>query len=580
MNLFKRLLRLFYPHTGSLLFAGFCSLFVAFGNAAPAYIMLKMVDDVLSKSDTQVMKYIVVGIIIIMIIKGIFYYLQTYTLARVGQKLLLDLRCSMFSKVMNQSMEYFDVRQTGHLMSRIINDVTVLQNLIGFSLSFITDILTVSALFVWVLYLDWKLTFLVFMVIPAISLVISRFSKKMRYLGSRVQEKVSDLTASLQERLSAVRVIKAFAREDEESEKFREINRISMNANMKSVKVQSLIVPVVEFLNTVGLCLVLWYGGQAVFTNRMSPGELISFLSALGMMFTPMKRLTYINNYIQQSLAAAERIYEIIDEHISIQEPSDPIEKDIEKGEICFENVSFYYDNDKKVLDGINLNIDKGKVVALVGSSGAGKSTMVNLVPRFYDVSDGRVTIDGIDIRKLHLRTLRKQLGIVAQDTVLFSGTIEDNIAYGSDDYDSKKVVEAAKAANAHGFIKALPDGYLTQVGERGVKLSGGQKQRISIARAIMANPKILILDEATSALDTESEKLVQDALEKLMKNRTTMVIAHRLSTITNADNIVFLDKGRIKECGKHSELLKKKGAYAALFETQFHKAGAILNNE
>jgi subfamily B ATP-binding cassette protein MsbA len=464
-------------------------------------------------------------------------------------------------------------------MSRVINDVTVLQNLINFSLSFITDVLTVSSLFIWVLILDWKLTFLVFIVIPAISIVISVFSKKMRYLGTRVQEKVSDLIACLQERLAAVRVIKAFAREDEESEKFRTINQHSLAANMKSIKVQSLIVPVVEFLNTTGLCLVLWYGGQAVFSKRMTPGELISFLSALGMMFTPMKRLTYINNYVQQSLAAAQRVYEVIDEPVLIEDSCNAIEKDIEKGEIVFENVSFNYDKEKKVLDNINLKIDKGKVVALVGSSGAGKSTLVNLVPRFYDVTSGKITIDGVDIRLLHLKTLRRQLGIVAQDTILFSGTIEENIAYGVENYTTENVVKAAKAANAHEFIKDLPEGYLTQVGERGVKLSGGQKQRISIARAIMTDPKILILDEATSALDTESEQLVQDALEKLMKNRTTMVIAHRLSTVTNADSIVFLDKGKIKECGKHSQLLQKKGAYAALFETQFNKAGAVYNN-
>ncbi|PKK91479.1 MAG: ABC transporter ATP-binding protein [Candidatus Wallbacteria bacterium HGW-Wallbacteria-1] len=574
MNLFRRTLLLFGPYIGKLIFASFCSLFVAVGNSAPAYVMLKIIDNVLLEKDTQVLQYVVIGIILVMFVKGFFYYLQTYTMSWVGQDMVRRLRDSMYHKVMHQSLTYFDTRMTGHTMSRIMNDVSVLQNLIAFSLSFITDILTVGALVAWVVYLDWKLTLLVLLVIPAISLVISIFSRKMRRLGTAMQEKVSDITAVLQESLGAVRVIKCFAREERAIEGFENVNNRSFETNMKSTRVQSLVVPVVENLNTIGLGLVLWYGGLAVIGGRITSGELVSFLSALGMMFTPMKRLTYINNYVQQSLSAAERIFELLDDEVLVSENPDAVDAVFDRGHVKFRDVWFSYLEGPPVLKGINLEVKSGQVVAFVGSSGSGKSTLVNLVPRLYDPTRGKVDIDDLDIRNVRLKSLRRNMGIVSQDTVLFSGTIEDNIAYGVDEIDRDRVMDAARAANAHDFIQTLPDGYLTEVGERGVKLSGGQKQRIAIARAIMTNPRILILDEATSALDSESEKLVQDALERLMKGRTTLVIAHRLSTITNADRIIYLDAGEIREEGTHQELLDRGGLYAALFETQYQKVG------
>lgn len=579
MSVYRRTVLLFAPHLGLLVFAGFCSIFVAVGNSAPAYIMLKMIDDVLRNSRADILAMIVGGIVLVMIVKGIFYYLQAWTLSHVGQKMLMDLRNSMFSKMMHQSPAYFDIRQTGHLMSRVMNDVMVLQNLINFALSFVTDVLTVLALVIWVISLNWRLAVLVFAVIPAISFVISVFSKRMRRLGAAMQEKVSDITAALQESISAVRVVKAFAREEREIDRFKEANRFGFEANMKSIKVQSLVVPVVENLNTIGLCLVLWYGGMSVFNGRMTPGQLVSFLSALGMMFTPMKRLTYINNYVQQSIAAAARIFELLDEEVAVREREGAVEPSFERGEVRFEGVDFSYRDGKPVLRGVSLTVPPGRVYAFVGSSGAGKTTLVNLVSRFYDVSGGSVSIDGLDVRDMKLKSLRKSMGIVSQDTFLFSGSIEDNIAYGVDDFTREQVIEAARAANAHHFILDLPEGYLTPVGERGVMLSGGQKQRIAIARAIMSNPRILILDEATSALDSESESLVQEALERLMKQgRTTLVIAHRLSTVTGADTIVYLENGRIREMGSHEELMRTGGAYANLFETQYQKVGVTLN--
>lgn len=579
MSIYRRTLLLFAPHLGLLGFAGFCSIFVAVGNSAPAYIMLKMIDDVLKDKRADVLGMIIAGIVLVMIVKGVFYYLQAWTLSHVGQKMLMDLRDSMFSKVMHQSQAYFDIRQTGHIMSRVMNDVMVLQNLIGFALSFVTDVLTVVALVIWVISLNWRLAVLVFAVIPAISFVISVFSKRMRRLGTAMQEKVSDITAALQESISAVRVVKAFAREDREIDRFKESNLRGFEANMKSIRVQALVVPVVENLNTIGLCLVLWFGGMAVFDNSMTPGQLVSFLSALGMMFTPMKRLTYINNYVQQSMAAAERIFELLDEEVAVRDREGAVEPIFDRGEVRFEGVDFSYRDGKSVLRGIDLVVPPGRVFAFVGSSGAGKTTLVNLVPRFYDVTGGRVAIDGQDVRDMRLKSLRRKMGIVSQDTFLFSGTIEDNIAYGVDDFTRDQVVEAARSANAHQFILDLPEGYLTPVGERGVMLSGGQKQRIAIARAIMSNPRILILDEATSALDSESEALVQEALERLMRQgRTTLVIAHRLSTVTGADTIVYLENGRIREMGSHDELMRTGGAYANLFETQYQKVGVTIN--
>lgn len=574
MNLFRRTLLLFGPYIGKLSFAAFCSLFVALGNSAPAYVMLKIIDDVLLRKDTFTLKIVVVGIILVMIMKGFFYYLQNYTMSWVGQDMVRRLRDTMYHKVMHQSLTYFDTRMTGHIMSRIMNDVSVLQNLIDFSLSFTTDVLTVMALVGWVFYLDWKLTLLVFVVIPAISVVISIFSNKMRRLGTAMQEKVSDITAVLQESLGAVRVIKCFAREERAIDTFEKVNHRSFETNMKSTRIQSLVVPVVETFNTIGLGLVLWYGGIAVINARITSGELVSFLSALGMMFTPMKRLTYINNYVQQSLSAAERIFELIDDQVLVSELEDARDVVFDNGHVVFNDVWFSYPECPPVLKGVNLEVKPGQVAAIVGSSGSGKSTLVNLVPRLYDPTSGSVTIDGHDVRESRLRGLRRQMGIVSQDTVLFSGTIEDNIAFGVDEFDREMVITAARAANAHDFIQSLPEGYLTQVGERGVKLSGGQKQRLAIARAIMTDPRILILDEATSALDSESEMLVQEALERLMKGRTTLVIAHRLSTVTKADKIVYLDAGEISEEGTHQELLSRRGAYAALFETQYQKVG------
>jgi len=548
------------------------SIVVAGVNAAPAYIVQKLLDDVLAMKSIFYLRLICIGLPILLLIKGIFFFLQSYFMAYIGQKMVINIRYDVFSHLQKVSLSFFAKKNTGSLISKLTNDVNVVRAMVKGCTDIITDFITLIFLFGYIFYLHWKLTLLVFVVLPFIGAIVAKFSKKIRRVGHDMQEKLADVTAILHEAISGVHITRAFTMEDEEIDKFSKKDEESLRSQMKGVKLQATVLPIVEFMNTIGISIVMFYGGMLVINGKLTSGELVGFLAAAGMTLSPIKRLTNVNSVFQQSIAAAERIFEIMDEETEQDETDkDLIPVSYIKGDVEFNNVTFSYDGKSDVLKNINLKVEAGKIIAFVGPSGAGKSTIISLIPRFYNVNKGSILIDGMNINNCKLKDLRRHISVVPQDTILFSGSIAENISYGNPEASFEEIVHAAKMANAHDFITDFREGYETPVGERGAMLSGGQRQRIAIARALLRDAKILILDEATSALDSESESLVQDALEYLMKDRTTFVIAHRLSTIRKADTICVIDNGHIVQSGNHEQLMEIGGEYRQIYNAQFY---------
>jgi len=490
----------------------------------------------------------------------------------VGQKIVIDIREKLYRHLQRLSLSYYDRNKTGIIMSNLTNDVTALQTAIAGNLvSFVQEVVILVGSLVSMVYLNWRLTLLTLIIVPLVLLTIHFFGARLRQAGHEVQGKIADITALLQEAISGIRIIRSFNREEYEIKKFITQNDYNFQAVMKTTKLTSMLTPFVEFFAAVAVTGIIWYGGISVINGDMTAGALIAFLIYAINLANPVRRISDIYGNVQKSLGAADRVFETLDTKPDVEESINAVELPQVQGHVEFDNVYFSYDSEHAALQNFNLTINPGQVVALVGPSGAGKSTVANLLPRFYDVERGSLTIDGIDIRNVTFSSLRRQIGLVPQETMLFNASVMENILYGRLDATEEEVILAAKAANADEFIRQLPDGYNTVVGDRGNSLSGGQRQRIAIARAILKNPRILILDEATSALDTESEKIVQAALDRLMKGRTAVVIAHRLSTVRNADKIVVIDKGRIAEVGTHEQLLAKKGLYANLYAVQFN---------
>ncbi|SJZ47353.1 lipid A export permease/ATP-binding protein MsbA [Selenihalanaerobacter shriftii] len=517
------------------------------------------------------LSWVAAGIIVVFFLKGIAYYAQKYLTSYVAQKAIRDVRNDLYHHLQHLSLKFYDKMNTGQIMSRVTNDVGKLQSaIVSGAIGIFYKTFTLVGGLGYLFYLSWKLALAIVIIFPPVTYVFIKFNKRIRKVSRRVQAKVADITEVLQETITGVRIVKAFGQEEYEYDKFSQENHENFRATMKNTQLSASLTPIVEILASFAFTFVLWYGGYEVIKGNMTPGELLAFFTLLITISGPIKSLSKLSNTIQQALAAADRIFEIMDLEVDIKEKKEAIELGEVDGKIEFKDVWFSYNEDEMVLKGIDLVANPGEVVALVGPSGAGKSTLVDLIPRFYDPQNGEVLIDGYNIKDLTIGSLRDKMGIVPQETMLFGGTVKDNIAYGSIDRVKEEVVAAAKAANAHEFIMEFSDGYDTAVSERGSSLSGGQRQRVAIARAILKDPKILILDEATSALDTESEALVQEALERLMQNRTTFVIAHRLSTILNADRIVVLDEGEIIETGTHEELLATGGLYSSLYEVQF----------
>lgn len=569
-SIVRRILTYFRGHLPFLSVALAAMSGVAGLTAAAMWILKQVVDKALTAGDLAALRDIVLLVVLLYFMKAVLSYVHDYLTARIGQSIVRQLRDEVYAHLHSLSMDFFTLTDSARLIARLTNDAQLVQNaLTKIPVMLVRDGLTILALTGFLIYLHWKFALMAFAILPLSGYLIARFGKSLRKTARLGQAKMSDLYLEIQETITGAPVVKAYGREGYERERFRRENRAYFDISMKNARVESLSSPVMELLGAAGMAVILWLGGLDVINGVWTTGAFFAFIGSALSLYQPVKNFSRSNATLQQALSGAERIFEILDTRPTVVEPSAPEALDVFSREIKFENVHFHYRADRPVLKNVSLAIRKGEIVALVGPSGSGKTTLAALLLRFYDPVQGRVTLDGHDLKNLRLADLRRQIGLVTQETLLFNDTVRHNIGYGKDGAADAEIEAAARAANAWEFIEKLPQGLDTLVGERGILLSGGQKQRLAIARAIIKNPPILLLDEATSALDAASEKLVQEAVEKLMQNRTVVVIAHRLATVKNADRIVVLEHGRIAEEGTHNQLLDKKGLYHRLYDLQ-----------
>lgn len=560
------------PYWKRIALAGLCSLTVSGLNGTLAWLVKPAVDKVFVERDLHALVLISLAIMAVFLGRGIFSFFHSYLMRSAGAKIVRDIRNRLYGHMLYLPMSFIHRDSTGAMVSRVINDAGAVQGLLAYTIKdLFVESGTVVILMAVALYRRWDLTLISIVVLPVAFYFVSRLGKRLKKVSEHTQQKISTLTELITESFSGNKIVKSFCREEGEMERFRKKNHDYYRELMRSTRIIEATSLMMEFVGGIGIAFVLWYGGRLVLGGQISAGDFFSFLAAIFLIYTPARRLAAASNSLQQAKAPLERVDRLLLEE---KEQGGETQLNGFNNEIVFDNVSFRYPGiDEDALYDINLRVRKGEVIALVGRSGAGKTTVVDLIPRFYSPGSGSVKIDGTDISELSLGSLRSLIGTVSQDVILFNDTVRANIAYGKNGASDEEIINAAKAAYAHDFIMEFPDGYNTVVGERGVRLSGGQKQRLSIARAILKNPPVLILDEATSALDTASELMVQKALENLMHDRTAFVIAHRLSTVRRADRIIVLDKGRIAETGTHDELLSSDGIYKSLHSLQFEKS-------
>ena len=565
----KALLMLIKDRWVKLATAAGCSAVVAGMTAATAYLVKPAVENIFEQKDSRMLMVIPLVVIAVFFVKGVAAYGSVYFLNYVGQDIIMGLRNRLFNHMQYLPLAFFQREKTGDLMSRITNDINIINTMFTSAVTgSIEKCFTIVGLISVTFFLIPKLAVFAFVILPIAGIPIFHFGRKIRRVRLGTQEAWADINAFLHETLVGTKIVKAFNMEDYEKKRFADKSRKIFRLELKETRVKALSSPFMEFLGGIGIAFIIWYGGKDVIAGTYSFGTFTSFLTAVGLMYEPLKKLSKLNNAVQRGMAAVDRIFDILERDTDIVEEAAPLEIQPKPHEISFENVSFKYDKDW-VLENINLNVQAGEIVALVGMSGGGKTSLVNLIPRFYDVSRGAVLIDDVDIRRTSLASLRSQIAIVTQEPILFNDTVRNNIAYGNPDASEQEIIDAAEAAYAYDFIMRLPQGLDSSIGELGGHLSGGQKQRLCIARALLKDAPVLILDEATSSLDSESETLVQKALENLMEGRTTFVIAHRLSTIGYAHRIVVIGDGRIVEEGIHEELIARKGQYYKFYQMQ-----------
>lgn len=548
-----------------------CMALAAMTTAMLAKMLQPLFDDVFVARDETMLLYLALLVLGVFILKGISSFGESISMIYVGQKIIGDIQTRLFDHFIAADLAYFHARSSGELVSRFTNDVNFMRNAVTTALTGMgKDTLSILFLIGLMFYQDWILASLAFFVFPIAILPIVKIGKKMRKVSLYTQEEMGAFTILLHQVFQGMRVVKSYAMESYEQNRAHRLIHNLSRLNIKGGRVRAASHPIMETLGGIAIVIVILYGGTQVIAGNRTPGTFISFITALLLAYEPMKRLANLNANLQEGLAAAFRIFTAIDLKPTIVNSPQALTLEVKKGQIALKAVCFAYPNGKKALKNISLDIPAGQRIALVGPSGSGKSTLLNLIPRFYDVTSGAIMIDGIDIRKATLSSLRSQIALVSQEVILFDDTVKANIAYGRWGASEEEIVNAAKAAAAHNFIMHLPQGYDTLVGEQGIRLSGGQRQRLSIARAMLKNAPLLLLDEATSALDTESERQVQAALNRLMEGRTTVVVAHRLSTVVDADMIYVIEEGEVSEKGTHFQLLENNQTYARLVDLQF----------
>jgi subfamily B ATP-binding cassette protein MsbA len=578
MKVFLRLVKYLKPYWRWVVMSVVCLLLLTILNLLPPLFQKQIIDDVVGKRLLDRLPVLTLALIGVYASTHFLRSVDLYLRHVLGERFILDLRVLLYDYLQRLSISFFENRQTGEIMSRLTNDVNALEDFVTHSVGFlIVDLLRLVGTAIILFALDWQLALSTLLPVPILAVALRLFNTRVRPIYRRVRDRLGDINAELQDNLSGIRVIQAFGQERHELDRFTQRSSQYYEERVKGIRYWSTFFPAMGFVASLGMVIVLGFGTYRVFNGALTLGGLVAFISYVASFYEPINRLVEVDNTVQQAIAAGERVFEMLDTVPEIEDAPDAFELPAIHGAVTFEGVSFRYGTGEEVLRDVSFEMQPGQVVALVGPSGAGKTSIANLIPRFYDPVRGRVTVDGYDVSRVKLASLRQQVSVVLQDTFLFNGTVRANIIYGRPDAGENEMIAAAQAAYAHEFIANLPEGYDTEIGERGVKLSGGQKQRLALARAILTDPRILILDEATSSVDAEAEYLIQQALEKALEGRTALVIAHRLSTIRHADKIIALEDGHIVEVGDHRQLLARGGLYSQMYRRQYDLAAIGL---